>query len=204
MMMVVLRPVVSTRWPRINARDPEVVLFLNAVHCSPVRILIKGIKRAAMGLKFRRIRGESWRALCMAHPVPDANCVYDRSSPATLTLVRGPRYSPWLDAEPTPIYSASPRIPLVLTRLYELVREPRAFHSRGKTTRFSPFRITHLICQIRVSNEADWYRGSIRRGIEAGLFVKFDRVIRGIFRMRRVDIIITANSMFRVCFGYVD
>lgn len=37
----VLRPVVSTRWPRINARDPEVVLFLNR---SPVRILIKGIK----------------------------------------------------------------------------------------------------------------------------------------------------------------
>lgn len=121
----VLRPVVSTRWPRINARDPEVVLFLNAVHCSPVRILIKGIKRAAMGLKFRWIRGESWRALCMAHPMPDANCVYDRSSPATLTLVRGPRYSPWLDAEPTPIYSASPRISLVLTRLYELVREER-------------------------------------------------------------------------------
>lgn len=40
----VLRPVVSTWWPRINARDPEVVLFLNAVHRSPVRILIKGIK----------------------------------------------------------------------------------------------------------------------------------------------------------------
>lgn len=54
-----------------------------------------------MGLKFQWTRGGSWRALCMAHPTPDANCVYDRSSPATLTLVRGPNVLPWPSDEKT-------------------------------------------------------------------------------------------------------